>query len=77
MARAGRMCVAPVTFSHVAITSPAWMSLIVQGAAYGRLRLEEKRAFDQTSSLNSFELNLALLGPETAGLPRAARPLAA
>jgi predicted secreted protein len=56
---------------------PITRRLIVQGAAHGRLRLEEKRAWDQASSLNSFELDLALLGPETEGLPRAARPLAA
>jgi Zn-dependent peptidase ImmA (M78 family) len=52
--------------------------LIVQGPAHGRLRLEEKRTWDKRqSSLNSFELDLSLLGPETEGLPRAARPLAA
>lgn len=56
---------------------PITRRLIVQGAAHGRLRLEEKRAWDQQSSLNSFELDLALLGPETAGLPRASRLLAA
>lgn len=56
---------------------PITRRLIVQGPAHGRLRLEERRPWDQQSSLNSFELELALLGPETEGLPRAARPLAA
>lgn len=51
--------------------------LVVQGPAHGRLRLEEKRPFDRQSSLNSFEVDLTLLGPETAGLPRAERALAA
>lgn len=60
-----------------ALGGPITRRLIVQGAANGRLRLEEKRPWDQQSSLNSFELDLALLGPETAGLPRTARPLAA
>jgi Zn-dependent peptidase ImmA (M78 family) len=60
------------------IGAPITRRLIVQGPAHGRLRLEEKRAWDnRQSSLNSFELDLSLLGPETEGLPRAARPLAA
>jgi IrrE N-terminal-like domain/Chagasin family peptidase inhibitor I42 len=56
---------------------PITRRLIVQGPARGRLRLEEKRAWDQQQPLNSFEVELSLLGPETEGLPRAARPLAA
>jgi Zn-dependent peptidase ImmA (M78 family)/predicted secreted protein len=60
------------------IGAPVRRHLIVQGPAHGRLRLEEKRAWDsRQQSLNSFELDLSLLGPETEGLPRAARPLAA
>jgi len=31
---------------------------------HGRLRLEEKRSFDRQASLNSFELDLTLLGPK-------------
>ena len=62
---------------HEVLGGPVTRRLIVQGAAHGRLRLEERRAWDQQSSLNSFELDLSLLGPETEGLPRAARSLAA
>jgi len=56
---------------------PITRRLVVQGPGNGCLRLEERRPFDPQSSLNSFELNLAMLGPEKEGLPRAARPLAA
>jgi Zn-dependent peptidase ImmA (M78 family) len=59
------------------IGGPITRKLIVQGAAHGRLRLEEKRSFDRQASLNSFELDLTLLGPEKEGLPRAERPIAA
>lgn len=60
-----------------ALGGPITRRLIVQGPAQGRLRLEERRPWEEESSLNSFELELALLGPEKEGLPRAARPLAA
>jgi Zn-dependent peptidase ImmA (M78 family)/predicted secreted protein len=61
-----------------AIGAPVTRRLVVQGPAQGRLRLEEKRPWDsRQQSLNSFELDLSLLGPEAEGLPRAARPLAA
>lgn len=61
-----------------ALGAPVTRRLIVQGPARGRLLLEEKRAWDsRQQSLNSFELDLSLLGPEPEGLPRAARPLAA
>jgi hypothetical protein len=61
-----------------AIGAPITRRLIVQGPAHGRLRLEERRAWDsRQKSINSFELDLTLLGPETEGLPRAARPMAA
>jgi Zn-dependent peptidase ImmA (M78 family) len=61
----------------VPLGGPVTRRVVAQGPAHGRLRLEEKRPWDQEASLNSFELDLALLGPEIAGLPRAARPLAA
>lgn len=52
--------------------------LIVKGPAKGRLRLEEKRAWEpRQPSLNTFELDLALVGAEREGLPRAARAVAA
>lgn len=57
--------------------APTTRRLVIQGPGHGRLVLEEKRAWDRQASLNSFELDLAMLGPEPEGLPRAARPLAA
>ena len=52
--------------------------LIVKGPAQGRVHLEERRAWEpQQSSLNTFELDLALIGAEPEGLPRAARAVAA
>jgi Zn-dependent peptidase ImmA (M78 family)/predicted secreted protein len=60
-----------------ALGGPITRRLVVQGPAHGRLRIEEKRPWDQEAALNSFELDLTLLGPEAEGLPRAARPLAA
>jgi len=60
------------------IGSPITRRLIVQGAAHGKLRLEEKRSWDPSQAvLNTFELDLALDGAELEGLPRVARPMAA
>ena len=48
--------------------------LIAQGAAIGHLRLEERRPWErEQGSLNTFELDLELVGPELQGLPRVAR----
>jgi len=53
---------------------PITRRLVAQGRAKGHLRLEEKRNWDdEGSSLNTFEVDLSMLGPETAGLPRVAR----
>lgn len=61
-----------------AMGSAVTRRLVVKGPAKGRLLLEEKRAWDQRqTSLNTFELNLALVGAEPEGLPRAARAVAA
>lgn len=52
--------------------------LIAHGAAVGPLRLEERRPWDAASlSLNSFELDLALIGAQPQGLPRFIPRLAA
>jgi Zn-dependent peptidase ImmA (M78 family) len=52
--------------------------LTVQGAGRTHLRLEERRAWDKSQpSLNTFELDLALVGREPEGIPRAGRLLAA
>lgn len=59
------------------IGSPVTRRLVLKGPANGRLKLEERRQWDsQQQSLNTFEMDLALLGREE-GLPRAARPKAA
>lgn len=61
-----------------AIGAAVTRRLVVKGPARGRLRLEEKRAWDpRQRSLNTFELDLALVGAEPEGLPRAARAVAA
>jgi Zn-dependent peptidase ImmA (M78 family) len=60
-----------------AIGAPITRRLVVQGPASGRLRLEEKRLWDKRQdSINTFELDLALLGSESEGLPRATRTIA-
>lgn len=49
-----------------------------QGLAVRRLQLEERRPWESRSAaLNTFELDLALLGKEPVGLPRRERLLAA
>lgn len=63
--------------NDASLGGPVTRRVVARGPAHGRLRLEEKRPWGEESSLNSFELDLALLGPESAGLPRATRPLAA
>lgn len=52
--------------------------LIVQGAGKTHLQLEERRAWDKSQPcLNTFELDLALVGREPEGIPRSGRLLAA
>jgi predicted secreted protein len=60
------------------IGSPVTRRLIVQGAAQGRIRLEERRPWSKGAlSNNTFEIDVAMLGSEPEGLPRAERLLAA
>lgn len=60
------------------IGGPVTRRLIAQGAAVGRVRLEERRRWDTDAvSLNSFELDLALTGAQKEGLPRFLPRLAA
>ncbi len=60
------------------IGSPVTRRLIVQGAAQGRIRLEERRPWSRDdASHNTFELDVAMLGSEPEGLPRSERALAA
>jgi IrrE N-terminal-like domain/Chagasin family peptidase inhibitor I42 len=62
----------------VSIGGPVTRRLVVQGPANGRLRLEEKRPWDSGPTLlSTFEIDLAMLGKEIKGLPRAARAIAA
>jgi hypothetical protein len=59
--------------SNVAIGGPVTRRLVVQGPAHGRLRLEEKRPWGgEPAALSTFEVELAMLGRELKGLPRAA-----
>lgn len=57
-----------------AVGGPITRRVIAHGPAQGHLRLEERRAWDRRQdSLNTFELDLAMIGPEPNGLPRTAR----
>jgi Zn-dependent peptidase ImmA (M78 family) len=61
-----------------AIGASVQRRLVVQGAGTGHLTLEERRAWDQSQpSINTFDLDLALVGREPEGIPRAGRLLAA
>src|SRR5579862_2178468 len=51
---------------------------IMQGQGQAHLHLEERRPWDSSQeSIDSFEVDLTLVGREAAGLPRAGRQLAA
>jgi predicted secreted protein len=59
--------------NNVAIGGPVTRRLVVQGPAHGLLHLEEKRPWGaETNALSTFEVELAMLGREAKGLPRAA-----
>lgn len=52
--------------------------LVLQGTGTGHLTLEERRAWDKSQpSINTFDIDLALVGREPEGIPRAGRLLAA
>jgi Zn-dependent peptidase ImmA (M78 family) len=57
-----------------AIGGPVTRRLVAQGSAVGHVRLEERRPWERSDdTLNTFELDLKLVGPEPGGLPRVAR----
>ncbi len=66
------------THESDAIGSPVERRFVLQGSGRAVLRLEEKRAWDESEpTLNTFQLDLSLVGKEPEGLPRSRRVLAA
>lgn len=61
-----------------ALGAPVTRRLVIQGEAAGTLRIEERRPWQRRdAALQTFELELALHGKESGGLPRSSRQLAA
>lgn len=58
------------TLNSDAIGAPVARRLVAHGTAVGRLKLEERRKWEAASVSNKLELDLALMEPQKAGLPR-------